>query len=79
MTEILLVSGSLRAKSANSAVLRTAAALAEGGMRTTLDEGLDTLPHFNPTTIPTAARYPRQSPTCVVGSLTRTPATVAKC
>ena len=76
MTEILLASGSLRAQSTNSAVLRTAATLAEGGMHMT--EGLDTQPHFNLTTIPAVAWYPRQSPTCV-GSLTRTPAMVAKC
>ena len=48
MTEVLLVSGSLRAESVNSAVLRTAAALAGDGIRTTLYEGLGTLPHFNP-------------------------------
>jgi hypothetical protein len=77
VTEILLVSRSLRARSTNSAVLRTAAALAEGGMRTR--EGPGTLPHFNLTTIPAWAGYPRQSPTCVVGSLTPTPAMVAKC
>jgi NAD(P)H-dependent FMN reductase len=48
VTEILLVSGSLRAKSVNSAVLRTAAALAGDGIRTTLYDGMGTLPHFNP-------------------------------
>ena len=48
MTEVLLVSGSLRAESVNSAVLRTAAALAGDRIRTTLYEGLGTLPHFNP-------------------------------
>jgi chromate reductase, NAD(P)H dehydrogenase (quinone) len=45
---ILLVSGSLRAGSTNSALLRTAAALAPQGVLTTLYEGLGDLPHFNP-------------------------------
>ena len=48
VTEVLLVSGSLRAKSVNRAVLRTAAALAGDGIRTTLYGGMGTLPHFNP-------------------------------
>ena len=48
MTKVLLVSGSLRAKSVNRAVLRTAAALAGDGIRTTLYGGMGTLPHFNP-------------------------------
>ena len=48
MTEVLLVSGSLRAKSVNSAVVHTAAALAGDGIRTTLYAGMGTLPHFNP-------------------------------
>jgi NAD(P)H-dependent FMN reductase len=45
---ILLISGSLRAASVNTAVLRTAAALADDGVRATLYCGLDRLPHFNP-------------------------------
>ena len=77
VTEVLLVSGSLRAESVNGAVLRTAAALAGDGMRPTLYVGLGTLPHFNPTNIRTAARYPWLSPICVVGSLTRTPCSSA--
>lgn len=46
--EVLLVSGSLRAGSVNSAVLRTAVSFANGGVRATLYEGLGELPHFNP-------------------------------
>lgn len=42
------VSGSLRAVSANSNLLRAAAALAPEDVRVTLYEGLATLPHFNP-------------------------------
>ena len=45
---VLLVSGSLRAQSVNSAVLRTAASLASDPVRTTLYEGMGALPHFNP-------------------------------
>jgi chromate reductase len=45
---ILLVSGSLRAESANAAVRRTLQALAPPGVETTVYEGLATLPHFNP-------------------------------
>jgi chromate reductase, NAD(P)H dehydrogenase (quinone) len=48
VTEVLLVSGSLRPESVNSAVLRTAAALAGDGIRTTLYEGMGMLEHFNP-------------------------------
>lgn len=46
--QILGVSGSLRATSANSNLLRAAATLAPAGVRITLYEGLGTLPHFNP-------------------------------
>jgi NAD(P)H-dependent FMN reductase len=45
---VLLVSGSLRAASTNSALLRTAAAVAPAGVTTTLYEGMAELPHFNP-------------------------------
>lgn len=45
---ILLVSGSLRAGSTNTALLKTAAAVAPEGVLTTLYGGLDSLPHFNP-------------------------------
>jgi len=45
---ILLVSGSLRDGSTNTALLRTAHALAPKGAVTTVYEGLGDLPHFNP-------------------------------
>jgi NAD(P)H-dependent FMN reductase len=45
---ILLISGSLRTGSTNSALLRTAHALAPDGVLTTLYGGLGDLPHFNP-------------------------------
>ena len=46
--QILLVSGSLRSGSTNTAVLRTAVAVAPAGVTTVLYDGLDRLPHFNP-------------------------------
>jgi chromate reductase len=46
--KILLVSGSLRAGSTNSAVLRTAHSLPLDGVVTSLCSGMDRLPHFNP-------------------------------
>lgn len=46
--EILLISGSLRAGSVNTAVLRTAALLADDNVQTTLYDRLRELPHFNP-------------------------------
>jgi NAD(P)H-dependent FMN reductase len=45
---VLLISGSLRAASTNTAVLRTAAAVAGDGVTTTLYAGMGDLPHFNP-------------------------------
>jgi chromate reductase, NAD(P)H dehydrogenase (quinone) len=45
---ILLVSGSMRAGSSNSAVLKTIEAIAPPGVSTDLYERLATLPHFNP-------------------------------
>jgi NAD(P)H-dependent FMN reductase len=45
---VLLLSGSLRGASTNTAVLRTVAALAPPGVEAVLFEGLATLPHFNP-------------------------------
>jgi len=45
---ILLVSGSLRAGSTNTALLRTAHALAPEGVVTALYDGCASLPHFNP-------------------------------
>jgi len=46
--EILLVSGSLRPGSTNTALLRTAVAVAPAGVSAVLYDGLATLPHFNP-------------------------------
>ncbi|WP_432536502.1 NADPH-dependent FMN reductase [Kineococcus arenarius] len=46
--QVLLVSGSTRGASTNTAVLRTAAVLAPSGIGTVLHEGLATLPAFNP-------------------------------
>jgi chromate reductase, NAD(P)H dehydrogenase (quinone) len=57
-TKVLLVSASLRADSVNSAVLRTAAALAGDRIRTTLYEGMGTLPHFNPDDDPDGGPVP---------------------
>jgi len=46
--EILLVSGSLRPGSTNTALLRTARAVAPAEISAVLYDGLCTLPHFNP-------------------------------
>ncbi len=48
MVKILLISGSLRAGSVNTAVLRTAEVLAIGRVTATPYDGLAELPHFNP-------------------------------
>lgn len=45
---VLLVSGSLRTRSTNTAVLSTAQAVAPEGIAGTLYDGLAELPHFNP-------------------------------
>lgn len=45
---VLGISGSLRARSTNSDVLRAAALVAPPSVRVTLMTGLDELPHFNP-------------------------------
>jgi NAD(P)H-dependent FMN reductase len=45
---ILLISGSVRNGSTNTAVLRTAAALAPDGVEAVLFDGILGLPHFNP-------------------------------
>jgi chromate reductase, NAD(P)H dehydrogenase (quinone) len=45
---MLLISGSLRTNSTNTAVLRTAQARAPEGLDAALYEGLAGLPHFNP-------------------------------
>src|SRR5206468_11669970 len=48
MTTLLLISGSLRAGSTNTAVLRTASELAGERVGMTLYGGVAELPHFNP-------------------------------
>ena len=48
MNRILAISGSLRAKSSNTEVLRAAALLAPASARVTLFAGLGDLPPFNP-------------------------------
>lgn len=45
---VMLISGSLRARSTNSSILHTAHAVAPRGVVTTVYEGLADLPHFNP-------------------------------
>ena len=45
---VLLVSGSLRGRSTNTAALRTAAAAIVPGVEAVLYEGVSGLPHFNP-------------------------------
>lgn len=46
--QLLLVSGSLRSGSTNTAVLQTAQVLVPGGVATVLYRGMGGLPHFNP-------------------------------
>jgi chromate reductase len=48
VTKLLLISGSLRGGSTNSATLRTAAALVPDGTRAEVYDGMGRLPHFNP-------------------------------
>ena len=48
MTRILALSGSLRAQSSNTAILRVAALVAPPGIDVELHAGLDALPYFNP-------------------------------
>ena len=45
---VLLISGSLRARSTNAAVLRTLEVLAPAGIDASVFNGLADLPHFNP-------------------------------
>ena len=45
---VLAISGSLRAKSVNTAALAALQSLAPAGVSITLYDGLGTLPHFNP-------------------------------
>jgi len=48
MPTVLCISGSLRAASTNSAVLRTACALAPASVHAVLYDAMADLPHFNP-------------------------------
>ena len=48
MTRILLISGSTRDASTNSALVRTAAWCAPAGVETVVSDALGALPHFNP-------------------------------
>jgi len=48
VTKLLLISGSLRGDSTNSATLRTAAALAPAAVEAEIYDGMGRLPHFNP-------------------------------
>jgi NAD(P)H-dependent FMN reductase len=48
LTSVLLVSGSLRSGSTNSALIATAHAVAPEGVETTVYRGMGDLPHFNP-------------------------------
>ena len=48
MIKLLAISGSLRAVSTNTALLRAAKLLAPPGMEIELYDGLAGLPHFNP-------------------------------
>jgi chromate reductase len=48
VARVLLISGSTRAASSNTALLRTAVAAAPAGIEAVLYEGLAELPHFNP-------------------------------
>ena len=61
--QLLLISGSLRARSTNTAALRTAARLALGGIDAVVYDGIDHLPAFNPdddtATPPRAVAYLR--------------------
>ena len=46
--QVLLVSGSLRSGSTNTALLRTVQLIAPNGIQAVLYDGLDGLPHFDP-------------------------------
>lgn len=46
--KLLAISGSLRARSSNTEVLRAAALVAPAAVRIEIYDGLGTLPHFNP-------------------------------
>jgi chromate reductase, NAD(P)H dehydrogenase (quinone) len=53
VTKLLLISGSLRGGSTNSATMRTAAVLAPPGVEAAIYDGMGRLPHFSPDDDPT--------------------------
>ena len=76
-TELLAISGSLRAASSNRTLLQAAAALAPAGVTILLSDHLVTLPHFNPdldgAARPPAAEAWRQATGSADGLLISTP------
>jgi NAD(P)H-dependent FMN reductase len=58
ISNFLAISGSLRAHSSNTEVLRACAILAPASVRITLFDGLGNLPHFNPDLDKEGARLP---------------------
>ena len=58
ISNFLAISGSLRAHSSNTEVLRACAILAPASVRITLFDGLGDLPHFNPDLDKEGARLP---------------------
>ena len=76
-TELLAISGSLRAASSNRTLLQAAAALAPAGVAILLSDHLVTLPHFNPdldgAARPPAAEAWRQATGSADGLLISTP------
>jgi len=68
MMRVLAISGSLRAASINSALLRACARLAPAGMQVDVHEGLGTLPLFNPDLEATPPRAVRALRAAVAGA-----------
>ena len=64
---ILAISGSLRARSSNTAVLLALKSLAPGGVSVELFEGLGELPHFNPDVEEAALPAPAAALRALVG------------
>ncbi|WP_430331759.1 NADPH-dependent FMN reductase [Rhodococcus sp. ACT016] len=77
VSDILLLSGSLRTDSTNSALLRTAGSLMAEGFRGAMYEGMGQLPHFNPDEdddpLPPAVRDLRRRIASAAGLLICTP------
>lgn len=70
--QLLLVSGSLRSGSTNTAVLQTAQVLVPGGVATVLYRGMGGLPHFNPDDDREGEAVPPPSRSCERRSQRRT-------